>query len=434
MRALDIIQKKRDGESLSREEIAFLIAGYTRGEIPDYQMAAFCMAVYFNSMTSKEIFELTQSMADSGTRLDLSSIEGFIADKHSTGGVGDKTSLVLVPLIAASGLYIAKLSGRGLGHTGGTLDKLESISGFRASLSTQEFIKLVQRSGLAIAESTENIAPADKKLYALRDVTATVGSIPLIAASVMSKKLAVDSDGIVLDVKVGEGAFMKSLNEAKTLAETMVAIGKRAGRKMAALVTDMSQPLGYTVGNALEVKEAIEALKGHGAPDFVELCVSLGAELLLTAKKAKDVKSAKGLLMQKLKNGEALRKFAEMIENQGGDPRVIDELKRLPQAEDKIAIRAAKSGYVRKLNALAVGQAAHLLGAGRSVKCEKIDHAVGVELCKKAGDRVEKDEPLAYLHVNEHRNLTEARRSVETAFEIGKQKPKKERLILARIL
>lgn len=434
MRALDVIQKKRDGHILSREEIAFLIAGYTRGEIPDHQMAAFCMAVYFNSMTAKEIFDLTWSMADSGARLDLSSFEGFIADKHSTGGVGDKTSLVLVPLIASAGLYMAKLSGRGLGHTGGTIDKLESISGFRAGLNTQEFMRLLKRSRLAIAESTESIAPADKKLYALRDVTATVDSIPLIAASVMSKKLAVGSDGIVLDVKVGEGAFMKGLRDAKALAEAMVSIGKRAGRKMAALVTDMSQPLGYMVGNALEVREAIETLKGHGPPDLIELCLSLGAELLLMAGEAKDIKAAKGLLMRKLRSGEALKKFAEMIENQGGDPRVIEDPKRLPQAKQKIAIRATKSGYVQKLDALAIGQAAHLLGAGRSVKGERIDHAVGVKLCKKVGDRVEREEPLAYLHVNDCRNLVEARRRMEVAFEIGKWSPQKEKLIRARIL
>ncbi len=434
MRALELIRKKRDGRELSREEIHFLIDGYVQGEIPDYQMSAFCMAVYFQDMSESEILHLTEAMRDSGQTLRFPSVSGFIADKHSTGGVGDKVSLVLIPLLAASGLYIGKLSGRGLGHTGGTIDKLEAIPGFRTSLSLREFQKLVERCGGAIAESSEDLAPADHKLYALRDVTATVESIPLIVGSILSKKLAVESHGIVFDVKTGAGAILPRFSQTKRLARLLVAIAKRTGRQAAALLTDMSQPLGSMVGNALEVREAIETLQGRGPWDLEELCVSLGAELLLMAGEAYTLDQAQEKLRSLLTQGHAFEKFAEIVEAQGGEVHALEKLDKLPKARERVPLLASRSGYVRRLHARLIGEAAHLLGAGRSRKGEPIDPAVGVELLKKVGDEVEHGEPLLYLHVNARSNLNEALKRARTAVRVSQAPIEPPPLIRGRIV
>jgi pyrimidine-nucleoside phosphorylase len=431
-KVVDLIRKKRDGERLSQEEIEYLVQGYVRDETPDYQMSALLMAIYLRGMDERETFDLTEAMARSGTQLEFD-VEGFVADKHSSGGVGDKVSLVLVPLIASMGLFIGKLSGRGLGHTGGTIDKLESIPGFRAEMSLERFKKQVEEIGTAIAESSSEIAPADHKLYALRDVTATVGALPLIASSIMSKKLAVKSDGIVLDVKVGKGALMKTLPQAEELAELMVELGQRAGREIAALITGMDQPLGRMVGNALEVTEALETLQGAGPKDLEELCLELGAELLLMAGEAGSRGEATGKLEEKLRNGEALAKFQELVAYQGGDPQVLEDGKLLPQAEAKAEVKAPQSGYIVEFDALLIGEAAHLLGAGRTVKGEPIDHAVGIELLRKVGDHVARDEPLALIHYNSVEKLPEAQAKVERAFTLGPEPPAPPPLIRGRI-
>jgi pyrimidine-nucleoside phosphorylase len=416
MKTVDLVRKKRDGGTLTREEIEYLIQGYVNGEIPDYQVSALLMAVFFRGMTDEETAVLTDVMAHSGTMLDLSFLGGFPVDKHSTGGVGDKTTLVLIPLLAASGLVVAKLSGRALGHTGGTIDKLESIPGLRTDLSREEFLRLVERSGLALADHTADMVPADRLLYELRDVTSTVDSLPLIVASILSKKVAGGARGIVIDVKTGSGAFLPKLEDSRRLATSLVSIGARLGRRISALITDMSQPLGHRVGNALEVREAIEALKGEGPKDLETLCCELGTELLLAAGKAADRQSALSTLEGLLRDGRALAKFEELVKNQGGDPRVIDDPDLLPRATKRIALEAPRSGTVSRLDALAVGRAANLLGAGRFVKEDRIDPAVGVELVHKAGDAVKDGESLAILHVNDETNLAQARALVEGAY------------------
>ncbi len=416
MKTVDLVRKKRDGGTLTREEIEYLIQGYVNGEIPDYQVSALLMAIFYRGMTDEETAILTDVMAHSGTMLDLSFLGGFPVDKHSTGGVGDKTTLVLIPLLAASGLVVAKLSGRALGHTGGTIDKLESIPGLRTDLSREEFLRLVERSGLALADHTADMVPADRLLYELRDVTATVDSLPLIVASILSKKVAGGARGIVIDVKTGSGAFLPKLEDSRRLARSLVSIGARLGRRISALITDMSQPLGHRVGNALEVREAIEALKGEGPKDLETLCCELGTELLLAAGKAANRQSALSTLEGLLRDGRALAKFEELVKNQGGDPRVIDDPDLLPRATKTIALEAPRSGTVSRLDALAVGRAANLLGAGRFVKEDRIDPAVGVELVHKAGDAVKDGESLAILHVNDETNLAQARALVEGAY------------------
>ncbi len=418
MRAYDIIQKKRDGYRLTDEEIEFLIKGYTAGDIPDYQISAWAMAVFFQGMDKGETAKLTEVMASSGDMMDLSSIEGVKVDKHSTGGVGDTTTMILAPLVAACGAPVAKMSGRGLGHTGGTIDKLESIPGFRTDLSLNRFIENVNQIKVAVAGQTGDLTPADKKLYALRDVTATVDSTPLIASSIMSKKIAAGADGIVLDVKVGSGAFMKEYQEAKRLATTMVEVGKKVGRKTVALISNMDQPLGIAVGNALEVKEAIMTLKGEGPSDLTELCLELGAEMLILADIIDTKEEAKKELKEAITTGAAVDKFKEMIENQGGDSRVIDNIELLPQAQNKLEIKAQTDGYIQKINAEEVGISAMLLGAGRETKDSKIDLAVGIKLAKKVGDRVNKGERIATLYYNDSK-LDEAKRKLEEAYHIG---------------
>lgn len=417
MRMVDLIQKKRLNQELSPQEIDWMIQGYTNKEIPDYQMSAFLMAVCFNGMSGQERLALTQSMVGSGGSIDLTGIEGVKVDKHSTGGVGDKTSLILGPLVAAAGVPVAKMSGRGLGFTGGTLDKLEAIEGMQIEIPMEAFIQQVNEIKLAIVGQSMDLAPADKYLYALRDVTATVESIPLIASSIMSKKLAAGADAIVLDVKFGNGAFMKTLEDAKKLAHAMVAIGNDAGRRTAAFLTDMNQPLGYAIGNALEVKESIETLKGNGPKDLEELVLQLGAQMLVLAKKAKTLEAGYETLKNILKSGKALDVLKSFVEKQGGNVSQIERPELLPTAANVISVKADRAGYVNAIEAQSIGLAAMTLGAGRSKKGDVIDMAVGIVLNKKIGDKVELDETLAYLHVN-GQSYEEAVGMVKTAYGI----------------
>lgn len=400
MRMVDLIVKKQNGKELTTEEIQFFVKGYTDGSIPDYQASALAMAIYFQDMTDQERADLTMAMVNSGETIDLSAIEGIKVDKHSTGGVGDTTTLVLAPLVAALGVPVAKMSGRGLGHTGGTIDKLEAIEGFHVELSKDEFIKLVNRDKVAVIGQSGNLTPADKKLYALRDVTGTVNSIPLIASSIMSKKIAAGADAIVLDVKTGAGAFMKTDEDAVNLAKAMVRIGNNVGRQTMAVISDMSQPLGFAIGNALEVQEAIDTLRGEGPEDLNELVLTLGSQMVVLAKKAETLEEARTKLQEVMKNGKALEKFKEFLSNQGGDASVVDEPSKLPQAAYKIDVPAKEAGVVSEIVADEIGVAAMLLGAGRATKEDEIDLAVGIMLRKKIGDKVEKGEPLVTLYAN----------------------------------
>ncbi|MBX4146045.1 pyrimidine-nucleoside phosphorylase [Paenibacillus lautus] len=400
MRMVDLIAKKRDGKELTTEEINFFIDGYTKGDIPDYQVSAMNMAIYFQDMSDRERADLTMAMVNSGETIDLSAIEGIKVDKHSTGGVGDTTTLVLAPLVAALDIPVAKMSGRGLGHTGGTIDKLESIEGFHVEISKDEFVNLVNQHKIAVIGQTGNLTPADKKLYALRDVTATVNSIPLIASSIMSKKIAAGSDAIVLDVKTGAGAFMKTVEDAKELAHAMVSIGNNVGRKTMAVISDMSQPLGAAIGNSLEVQEAIDALRGEGPKDLEELCLALGRQMVYLAQKADSLEDAEEKLREVIRNGKALEKFKEFIQNQGGDPSVVDHPDRLPKAQYLIELPAQRDGVVAELVADEIGTAAMLLGAGRATKESEIDLAVGLMLNKKVGDAVKKGDSLVTIHAN----------------------------------
>ncbi|MEK4116324.1 pyrimidine-nucleoside phosphorylase [Paenibacillus sp. FSL W8-0919] len=400
MRMVDLIAKKRDGKELTTEEINFFIEGYTKGDIPDYQVSAMNMAIYFQDMSDRERADLTMAMVNSGETIDLSAIEGIKVDKHSTGGVGDTTTLVLAPLVAALDIPVAKMSGRGLGHTGGTIDKLESIPGFHVEISKEEFVNLVNQHKIAVIGQTGNLTPADKKLYALRDVTATVNSIPLIASSIMSKKIAAGSDAIVLDVKTGAGAFMKTVEDARELAHAMVSIGNNVGRKTMAVISDMSQPLGVAIGNSLEVQEAILALRGEGPKDLEELCLALGRQMVYLARKAESLEEAEEMLREVIRNGKALEKFKEFIQNQGGDPSVVDDPDRLPKAKYLIELPAQRDGVVAELVADEIGTAAMWLGAGRATKESEIDLAVGLMLNKKVGDTVKKGESLVTIHAN----------------------------------
>ncbi len=430
MRVYDLILKKREGHELTKEEIDYLIKGFTNGNIPDYQMSAFAMAVYFNGMTDRETADLTMAMVESGDQIDLAKIEGTKVDKHSTGGVGDTTSLVLVPLVSAAGIPVAKMSGRGLGHTGGTIDKLESIPGFKTDLSMDKFINNVNNIKAAIAGQTGNLTPADKQLYALRDVTATIESIPMIASSIMSKKIAGGADGIVLDVKVGSGAFMKTLSNAKKLAEIMVNIGQHLGRNTIAVLTDMEQPLGYAVGNNLEVKEAINTLKGEGPSDLRELCLTLGANMLKLAGKVDGFKEGYEILVEKLTKGEAFNQFKKLVENQGGDLSYIENPAKFKKADHVFEVKAKSTGYLNQLKALDIGLAAMLVGAGREKKGDEILNEVGVILHKKYGEHVNKDEIIASLHYNkDDDNLIEAKEKLKNSFVIKDEVPKQRDLI-----
>ncbi|PRP50829.1 pyrimidine-nucleoside phosphorylase [Bacillus halotolerans] len=400
MRMVDIIIKKQNGKELTTEEIQFFVNGYTDGSIPDYQASALAMAIFFQDMSDRERADLTMAMVNSGETIDLSAIEGIKVDKHSTGGVGDTTTLVLAPLVAALDVPVAKMSGRGLGHTGGTIDKLEAIDGFHVELSKEEFIKLVNRDKVAVIGQSGNLTPADKKLYALRDVTGTVNSIPLIASSIMSKKIAAGADAIVLDVKTGAGAFMKTEEDAAELAKAMVRIGNKVGRQTMAVISDMSQPLGFAIGNALEVKEAIDTLRGEGPEDLHELVLTLGSQMVVLAKKAGTLDEARAKLEEVMKNGKALEKFKAFLKNQGGDSSIVDDPSKLPQAAYHIDVPAKEAGVVSEIVADEIGVAAMLLGAGRATKEDEIDLAVGIMLRKKVGDKVEKGEPLVTLYAN----------------------------------
>lgn len=400
MRMVDIIEHKRDGKELTTEEIQFFTKGYTDGIIPDYQVSALLMAIFFQGMTEKERADLTMEMVESGDKIDLSKINGIKVDKHSTGGVGDTTTLVLGPLVAAVGVPVAKMSGRGLGHTGGTIDKLESVAGFHIELENEEFINLVNKNKIAVIGQSGNLTPADKKLYALRDVTATVNSIPLIAGSIMSKKIAAGADAIVLDVKTGAGAFMKTLDDSRELAKAMVQIGNNVGRNTMAVISDMSQPLGYAIGNALEVKEAIDTLKGEGPEDLTELSLTLGSHMVVLANQASSLGEARGMLMEVIKNGKALDTFKTFLSSQGGDASVVDHPERLPQAKFIIELPALTDGYVSEIVADEIGTAAMLLGAGRATKDSVIDLAVGLVLRKKIGDKVSKGESIVTIYSN----------------------------------
>ncbi|MBR1771669.1 MAG: pyrimidine-nucleoside phosphorylase [Lachnospiraceae bacterium] len=429
MRMYDIIMKKRNGGALSEEEIQFFVKGYTRGEIPDYQAAALMMAIYFQHMTKAETNALTMAMMHSGDVLDLSAIEGIKVDKHSTGGVGDKTSLAVIPMVAACGVRVAKMSGRGLGHTGGTVDKLESFPGFSTAITGQQFVDNVNRIGIAIMGQTADLAPADKKLYALRDVTATVDNMSLIASSIMSKKLAAGTDAIVLDVKTGSGAFMKKEEDSYALAQEMVDIGKAAGKEVIAVISDMDQPLGRAVGNALEVKEAIATLRGEGPEDFVELSLMLGSQMLLAGGKAQTEKEAKQQLQQVIADGSALRKLAEFVAAQGGDSAAVYDTELLPKAKLVLPVPAPQSGYIQHIACDEIGMCSLLLGGGRETKESAIDLSVGLVLEKKVGDSVEEGEPLAWLHANDENQAAAARERFLAACQIGETAPAKGDII-----
>lgn len=428
MRMVDIIEKKRDGQELSTEEIEFFVEGYTKGEIPDYQASAFMMAIYFQNMTEREYTDLTMAMVNSGDQIDLFPIHGVKVDKHSTGGVGDKTTICLAAMVAACGVPVAKMSGRGLGHTGGTIDKLESIEGFHVELSKEQFINQVNEIKLSIVGQSGNLTPADKKMYALRDVTATVPSIPLIASSVMSKKIAAGADAIVLDVKTGNGAFMKTVEESKKLAEAMVRIGNRVGRKTIAIISDMDEPLGYAIGNALEVKEAIGLLKGKGPADLLELCYTLGSYMVYLGDKAESPEAARIMLKDAVESGKALNVFKEFVKAQGGNPQVVDDETLLPQAAFQIEVLAKSAGYVEKIDAEAIGICAMQLGAGRATKESDIDLAVGIVLHKKVGDKVREGESLCTVHANKE-NIDDIIEKIHRHIHLSNQKVEKTILI-----
>uniref|UniRef100_UPI004057C60A pyrimidine-nucleoside phosphorylase n=1 Tax=Acetatifactor sp. TaxID=1872090 RepID=UPI004057C60A len=429
MRMYDVIMKKRNGGELTKPEIDFFVEGYTKGEIPDYQVSALMMAIYFQKMTEDETLYLTMAMANSGEMLDLSSIKGVKVDKHSTGGVGDKTSLALIPMVAACGIPVAKMSGRGLGHTGGTIDKLESFPGFSTALSTEQFIENVNRIGIAIMGQTADLAPADKKLYALRDVTATVDNMSLIASSIMSKKLAAGADAIVLDVKTGSGAFMKSEQDAFDLADEMVQIGNNAGRRTMAVVSDMDQPLGYAVGNALEVQEAIDTLNGCGPQDFEELCMVLGTRMLLVGGVVDEEHEARTMLKNVIADGSALKKLAEFVEAQGGDPNAVYDPSVLPKAKIVQPIFSGQEGYVSHIECDEVGICSLILGGGRETKESEIDLSVGLVLKKKVGDYVKKGDVLAYLHANDTKKAELVTQRFQQVYTFSESEPERRTLI-----
>lgn len=429
MRMTDCIVKKRNGQELSDEEIRFVVEGYTAGIIPDYQMAALLMAGFLNGFDEAETAQLTQCMARSGEQLDLSSIPGIKVDKHSTGGVGDKTTLIVGPMAAACGVPVAKMSGRGLGHTGGTADKLESIPGYRIGLSTEEFVKQVREIGIALVGQTGNLAPADKRIYALRDVTGTVESIPLIAASIMSKKIAAGADAILLDVKVGSGAFMKTKADAKKLAETMKAIGERAGRKTAAVLTDMEMPLGRTIGNALETAEAVDVLRGRGEARLTALCIELTAQMLVLADKG-ELPDCRRMAQQSIADGSAFRKLCEVVCAQGGDVRCIEHPERLARSPICTAYRAKASGFISRIDTQKCGMAACVLGAGRERKEDAIDYGAGIVLYKNYSDAVSSGDVIAELYTSEEERLKPAQRLLDEAFIIGTEQPAERPVLL----
>ncbi len=433
MRMYDLILKKRNGDELSKEEINFFIQGYTKGEIPDYQVSALLMAIYFQGMNKRETADLTLSMVHSGATIDLSSIKGIKVDKHSTGGVGDKTTLVLAPMVAAAGVPVAKMSGRGLGHTGGTLDKLESIEGLRVDLNLDDFIHNVNDIKIAVCGQTGDLAPADKKLYALRDVTGTVDNISLIASSIMSKKLASGADAIVLDVKTGSGAFMKTLDDSFLLAQEMVDIGTNLNRNVIALITEMNEPLGYAVGNSLEVQEAIATLEGKGPADLMHLCIELGAAMLLLGGRTEDIEEAKSLLHETIRSGSAKAKLVEMVKAQYGNAAQIENPELLPKAAHIVDVLAEKEGYIHGIDAEEVGRAALIVGAGRETKESSIDYSVGIMLVKKVGDLVSKGDVIARVHINDMSKLEECQSKLHEAYDLSPEAPESRPLIFGKV-
>lgn len=433
IRMYDIIKKKRDGKKLTKEEIDFFIQGYTKNRIPDYQVASLLMAIYFNKMNKRETLDLTKAMINSGETVDLSQINGIKVDKHSTGGVGDKTTIALGPMVAACGVPFVKMSGRGLGHTGGTLDKLESIKDFKVELSKEDFFNISNEINIALCSQTANITPADKKLYSLRDVTATVENVSLIASSIMSKKLAIGSDAIILDVKVGSGAFMKDLDSAILLAEEMVEIGTGFGRETIALITNMDEPLGYAIGNALEIKEAVETLRGKGPKDFYELCLSLGSKLLILAKKCSSEKEAREMLIKAVETGRAYEKLLELVKYQHGDIRYIENTELLPKAEYILEVKSDNKGYIKSMDAEEIGKCALILGAGRETKDSEIDLSAGIVLNKKVDERVSNGDVLAYIHGNDKEKVEEAREMLRDIIKIGKKNEMAKKLIYGEV-
>ncbi|RLD26679.1 MAG: pyrimidine-nucleoside phosphorylase [Bacteroidetes bacterium] len=430
---VELILKKRNGLELSKDELTSIIDGFVSGEIPDYQISAFLMAVFFEGMNSTETAILTDIMMRSGELIDLSEIKGVKVDKHSTGGVGDKTTLVLAPLVAAAGVPVAKMSGRGLGHTGGTLDKMESIKGLSVDMTREEFIDNIKEHNIAVCGQNADLVPADKKLYALRDVTGTVDNISLIASSIMSKKLACGADAIVIDLKVGHGAFMKTVKDAEQLAKMMIGIGSKMNRKVVAVITSMSEPLGCAIGNALEVKEAIETLKGNGPEDLTALCLELGSHMLVLGEVAKTQSEAVEILKKLIASGAAFNKFKELVKAQGGDINVIDKTDLFPNTKYSEAYKSKSDGYVSDLNALDIGLASVKLGAGRETKTSEIDYGAGIVLKKKIGDYVNKNETLAILHSNDQLNFAKANKFMDLAYKISKEKPLQKPLILKTI-
>jgi len=430
MRTVDLIQRKRDGEELAPGEIEFLVEGYTSGDIPDYQMSSFLMAVFFSGMSDREVSRLTECMLRSGETVDLSAIPGVKVDKHSTGGVGDKTSIIVAPLAAAAGVVVPMMSGRALGHTGGTLDKLESIPGFRTNLTAEEFEKQLAELGLCFIGQTDRLAPADRKLYALRDVTATVESIPLISSSIMSKKLAEGVDALVLDVKVGSGAFMKKQVEARRLAQTMVGIGRRMDKKVQALITDMNQPLGYAIGNALEIMEASQTLQNAGPADLTKLSIELAARMTFLGKRAETLEEARRIAEKHLVDGSGYRKLKQVIAAQGGNPQALDKFELLPNATGMREIASPRAGYVTSIDAEDIGVASNMIGAGRDKKEDSIDPAVGIILEVKTGEKVDAGSVLCRLYYTREDRVEEAADMVEDAFRISAQKPDERELIL----
>ena len=433
MRMYDIIMNKRNGDALTKEEIDFFIEGYTKGEIPDYQASALMMAIYFKGMNEEETLNLTIALENSGEKLDLSAIKGIKVDKHSTGGVGDKTSLVVTPMVAACGVPVGKMSGRGLGHTGGTTDKLESFKGFNTSISTEEFINNVNTVGLSIMGQTADIAPADKKLYALRDVTATVDNMSLIASSIMSKKLAAGADAIVIDVKTGSGAFMKTEEDSFALAREMVKIGNNAGRKCVAIISDMDEPLGYAVGNILEVKEAIDTLNGKGPEDFFELCLTFGSQMLILGGAAENEKAAREKLYKVIDDKSALNKFAELVKAQGGDEKPVFDTELFPKADIIEEILSEKEGYVRHIECEEIGLCSLLLGGGREKKDDVIDPTVGLVLKKKVGDYVKRGDVLCVMHANDRDKFEAAKKRFLAAYSFGDTAPGEKHIIVGKV-
>ena len=432
MRMYDLITKKRNGEALTKEEINFMIDGYVKGDIPDYQMSAMLMAIYFKGMTDEETLNMTMAYAHSGDMVDLSGIDGIKVDKHSTGGVGDKTTLIIAPIVAACGVKVAKMSGRGLGHTGGTVDKMESIPNMKTTLTEEEFFDVVNKTGLSVIGQSGNLAPADKKLYALRDVTATVDSIPLIAASIMSKKLAAGNDCILLDIKTGSGAFMKTLDDATLLAQKMVAIGENAGRRTVALITDMDIPLGHNIGNSLEVTEAVKTLKGEGPEDLTEVCLNLAANMLFLAGKG-NIDECKSMVKEVVANGKALERLIAMVEAQGGDSSVIKDTNNFAKAPYSYEIKATRSGYITHMDTEKCGIASSMLGAGRETKDSVIDFAAGIILHKKTCDYIKEGEVIATMYASKEELFKAAAEKYLSAITLSDTEPKREPLIFARV-